>query len=109
MINTITIIGGCYGEECAFPRRQIYRGSGGRAAALLSGFGMKVELQTVLGSELKNEFLNIAKHLKYKIVSESSLNNDVWFRYRFPLGRPDIFGVQQLESWTKKIYLQIIF
>lgn len=88
MSMQLSIVGGCYGEECAFPRRQLFRGSAGRAAALISGLGVEVRLHTVLGNGLAKEFAGLADHFGYELIDTPS-DADVWFRYRFPLGRPD--------------------
>ncbi|HCF3113654.1 TPA: hypothetical protein NIC08_006226, partial [Pseudomonas aeruginosa] len=88
MSMQLSIVGGCYGEECAFPRRQLFRGSAGRAAALISGLGVEVRLHTVLGNGLVKEFVGLADHFGYELIDTPS-DADVWFRYRFPLGRPD--------------------
>ncbi|MFL9867601.1 PfkB family carbohydrate kinase [Paraburkholderia fungorum] len=90
MSSAIAIVGGSYGEDCSFPRRQMFRGSGGRAAAVLSSLGTKVCLHTVLGKGLANEFSAVAKLFGYELAATSS-SLDIWFRYRFPLGRPDIY------------------
>lgn len=90
MSAQLSIIGGCYGEECAFPRRQLYRGSAGRAAAIISGLDVEVRLHTVLGAGMAEEFKRQADHFRYELISTPG-RADVWFRYRFPLGRPDLY------------------
>lgn len=87
---TVTVVGGSYGEECCFPRRKIFRGSGGRSAALLSSLGVDTELFTSTGPDLASEFQNIARNFKYKLHAHKC-PSDIWFRYRYPLGRPDIY------------------
>lgn len=89
MTAAITVIGGSYGELCNFPRREIYRGSGGRAAALLSGLGVDVNLFTTTGPLLAERFSEIAKLLNYQLHASPSVA-DIWFRYRHPLAQPDI-------------------
>lgn len=86
----LSIVGGCYGEECAFPRRQIYRGSAGRSAAIISGLDVEVRLHSVLGPGLSEEFQRLANHFRYELISTPG-RADIWFRYRFPLGRPELF------------------
>lgn len=90
MKPVLTVVGGSYGEECCFPRRKIFRGSGGRSAALLASLGVNTELFTATGPELSSEFEKIAQNLKYKLHTWKC-PSDVWFRYRYPLGRPDIY------------------
>lgn len=89
MTAAITVVGGTYGEECCYPRRKIFRGSGGRAAAILKSLGATVELHSVVGPQLGGEFSAIAQQIGYSHVPYSG-TDDVWFRYRHPLGRPDI-------------------
>lgn len=97
--NTIAVIGGTYGEECAFPRRQNYRGSGGRAAALLASLGAQVTLETFTGPQLGSVAKVIAKDLGYTLNARPN-TQDVWFRYRFPLGTPSIhyLGDRSLDA-----------
>lgn len=93
MRRTLTVVGGAYGEECSFPRRIVFRGSGARAAAVLVNLGrdsgIDVALFTATGPTLGPEFVSIAKHLGYTLHARQR-TSDVWFRYRYPLGRPDI-------------------
>ena len=89
MTAAVTVVGGAYGEVCSFPRKEIYRGSGGRAAALLSSLGVEVELVTATGPLLAARFSEIAAVLKYKLTASVS-SGDIWFRYRHPLAQPDI-------------------
>jgi len=88
--SDIAVVGGSYGEECAFPRRQVYRGSGGRAAAVISSLGVDVQLHTATGPHLANIFSSIANRLNYKLVAVQAAT-DIWFRYRFPLGRASVY------------------
>lgn len=90
MRRAITVVGGAYGEECSFPMRQVLRGSGGRAAALLSSLGAQVTLATITGPELGSEFTNIAKYLGYKLDARPG-TQDIWFRYRYPQAHPIIY------------------
>lgn len=47
-MRNVTVVGGVYGEECAFPLRKQVFGSAGRAAAALSTVFESVNLHTVL-------------------------------------------------------------
>ncbi|MDB0510980.1 PfkB family carbohydrate kinase [Ralstonia solanacearum] len=85
----MVVVGGTYGEECAFPRRQSYRGSGGRAAALLASLGAQVTLETYVGPQLGPIMKAIAGDLGYTLNARQT-SHDIWFRYRFPLGKPTI-------------------
>ena len=87
--SPITVVGGSYGEECAYPRLQLYRGSGGRAAALLSSLKVKVSLHTITGPQLTSIFESIASKLEYTLIAHHG-SEDIWFRYRHPLGKPTI-------------------
>jgi hypothetical protein len=97
MSKPIAVIGGAYGEECSFPPRQVYRGSGGRAAAILASLGAKVALSTVTGPQLKATFESIAARMGYELNAHPRLQ-DIWFRYRYPLARPTIFPVDLAKS-----------
>jgi len=97
MNKPVVVIGGSYGEECSFPARQIFRGSGGRAAAILSSLGAQVVLSTVTGPLLTSTFQNIAAKLGYTLDAYPG-PQDIWFRYRHPLGRPTIFPREIAES-----------
>jgi len=96
---TITVVGGSYGEECAYPPRRVYRGSGGRSAAVLSSLGANVTLDTITGPVLSTTFSDIAKILGYNLNSRSG-HEDIWFRYRHPLGHPSIYPVEPLKLAT---------
>jgi hypothetical protein len=91
------VVGGSYGEECSFPLRQIYRGSGGRASAILVSLGARVVLSTVTGPLLTPIFQDIAAKVGYKLDAYAG-QQDIWFRYRHPLARPLIFPVQIAKS-----------
>lgn len=97
MTTPITVIGGSYGEECAFPRSIVYRGSGVRAASVLAGFGNNVTLNTVTGPVLRREFSDICKR-KGIALNAATSNADVWFRYRHPLSMPDIHPCSPLVT-----------
>ncbi|CAG0979310.1 hypothetical protein MTYP_01667 [Methylophilaceae bacterium] len=86
---SIVVVGGSYGEDCAFPRKQLFRGSGGRAAALLASLKVPITLHTTTGPQLSEFFQSIATKLGYKLNAHP-WPNDIWFRYRHPLGEPSI-------------------
>src|ERR1019366_3907313 len=90
MTAEITVIGGSYAEECSFPRSIVYRGSGMRAASVLAGLGDRVTLNTVNGPGLRTEFADICT--RKKITAQvTTADSDIWFRYRHPLSKPDIY------------------
>lgn len=89
---SINVIGGAYGETCAFPRMEVYRGSGGRAAAMLSSLGVSVTFHTQIGPALLPFFEGMAMEFSYSLHAVKR-NEDIWFRYRHPLGQPTIHPV----------------
>jgi hypothetical protein len=95
--STITVVGGSYGEECAYPRLQLYRGSGGRAAAVLASLNAKVTLHTITGPKLTPIFESIASNLGYTLVAHPGAD-DIWFRYRHPLGKPTIHYCLNIDN-----------
>lgn len=102
MIPVLSVVGGSYGEECAFPRRRTLRGSGGRAAALLSSMGVQTTLHTAVGPDQLQQAQSLALHLGYELQSVRS-EQSVWFRYRFPLGRPDIYPSQIAKTGQRAV------
>lgn len=95
--SPIIVVGGSYGEECAYPRLQLYRGSGGRAAAVLASLNAKVTLHTTTGPKLAPVFESIASNLGYTLVAHPGAD-DIWFRYRHPLGKPTIHYCLNIEN-----------
>ncbi len=91
MTKHISIVGGAYYEECCYPRRQLFRGSGVRGAVLLSSLDCTVDLNTACGN-YTNEFKDLAEHLKFKLSIESKIN-DISFRYHHPLSAPSIINI----------------
>jgi Nucleoside 2-deoxyribosyltransferase/pfkB family carbohydrate kinase len=107
----LVIVGGSYGEECAYPRLQLYRGSGGRAAALLASLKVKVSLHTITGPQLTSIFQTIASKLNYKLVAHHGIE-DIWFRYRHPLGKPTLLhslDISNLEIPTINSELALVY
>jgi len=87
--NDITVVGGFYGEECSYPPRVIYRGSGGRAASTLRGLGASVKLVTSVGPSLKDAAVEIAKQRGFALCAADKAT-DIWFHYAHPLAAPSI-------------------
>ena len=56
-MSAISVIGGVYGEECAFPLRKQVFGSAGRAAVALSPHFDSVALHTVLSDQAASKAL----------------------------------------------------
>jgi nucleoside 2-deoxyribosyltransferase len=90
MTASIVVVGGSYAEDCSFPRSIIYRGSGMRAACILAGLGNSTTLHTVTGPALASDFEDIAKR-KGIALEATSGPADIWFRYRHPLAKPDVY------------------
>jgi hypothetical protein len=90
MTQDLTVVGGSYGEECCFPRHSTYRGSGFRAAITLSGLSGAVTLHTVTGPALSEDFSDLANINEFAITATRGAD-DIWFRYRHPLARPEIY------------------
>lgn len=91
--KTIAVVGGAYGEECSFPRTNMLRGSGGRAAAFLGNLHQNVEFHTKLGDKLKEQFESISRTIGYSLKIRSR-EQDIWFRYKHPVGKPSIYFPQ---------------
>lgn len=105
--TSITVIGGAYGEACAYPSRQVYRGSGGRAAAILSSLGATTTLTTAIGPQLRAKFESIAANLSYTLNVKPKLD-DIWFRYRHPLGQPTLYpAVSQKLTWDQPVQTEL--
>ena len=101
--SSITVVGGAYGEVCSYPSRQVYRGSGGRASAVLSSLGAKTTLTTAIGPQLKSKFEKIAENLSYKLDAITR-SEDIWFRYRHPLGVPTLYpALPKKLTWGKHV------
>lgn len=91
MPNSISVVGGSYFEECSYPRKRLSRGSGGRAASLLSSWKQNVTFHTFLGPDLKPIFDDLATSFQFKLNSYSK-ESDISFRYRHPMSPPSIHG-----------------
>ncbi|OOE36202.1 hypothetical protein BZG05_01590 [Salinivibrio kushneri] len=91
MSNPISVVGGSYFEECNYPRKCLSRGSGGRAASLLSSWLKDVTFHTYLGPDLKPIFDDFATSFQFKLQAYSK-ESDICFRYRYPLSIPSIHG-----------------
>lgn len=97
----IEVVGGAYIEECSFPRRQIFRGSGGRAAAFLGSVGVETTLNTQLGYQSGPEFRDLAKRLGYSIKCIQD-RPEIIFRYDYPLAAPKIYTTPSETAQPKE-------
>lgn len=61
-----------------------------RAASILAGLASAVTFCTVTGPGLTSDFEAIAKRKGITLKSQSG-SVDVWFRYRHPLAKPDVY------------------
>lgn len=102
MSDSIVVVGGAYGEECAYPRKKIYRGSGGRASAFLSSIGVNTDFHTYLGKDLLPTFKEISRSFGFALIIEEK-DSDIWFRYRHPLSKPTILNPLSSIKANKKI------
>jgi hypothetical protein len=82
------VVGGLYKELCTIPQWSATFGSGGRAAAVISGFCEKVVLHTYT-EEFCNEGIVFLTHLNVEVVATLRPSNIV-FAYFHPLSRPFI-------------------
>lgn len=89
-MTPIAVVGGMYAEDCAYPRSEILRGSGLRAASVLTGLGSPANLHTVTGPALADDFHAIAVRKGIELHASAG-PEDIWFRYRHPLAKPDIY------------------
>ena len=101
--NTIAVVGGAYGEECSYPRNKVaYRGSGGRASTFLSCIGVETIFHTILSESLLPKFKRISKTYGFSLQYQSK-DSDIWFRYRHPLSKPNIYHQSLTTSKLEKI------
>ncbi len=82
------VVGGLYKELCTIPQWSATFGSGGRAAAVISGFSEKVILHTY-AEDISNEGISSLKQLGVEVITNLRSSNIV-FAYFHPLSRPYI-------------------
>ncbi|EJL6779699.1 PfkB family carbohydrate kinase [Vibrio mimicus] len=110
MTNNINIVGGAYFEECCYPRRQLFRGSGVRAAVLLNDLGCAIKLNTACG-DFACEFKDLSDHLGFQL-SFVPKDKDISFRYQHPLAIPNIINIPNepiIYSETIQSELALVF
>lgn len=85
----ISVVGGCYAEQCAVPAWNHIYGSAGRAAAAISSRGAAT-LHTLLSTKFENDFLfsMAACEVSHQF---SSVNCSITFDYLHPLAAPTIY------------------
>jgi Nucleoside 2-deoxyribosyltransferase/pfkB family carbohydrate kinase len=89
-MNTVAVVGGVYGEECAFPLRKQIFGSAGRAAIALSSCFESVTLRTLIPDHVASRVLPIFDSQGVNVVN---LNSDqfISFEYLHCLADPQIY------------------
>ena len=88
------VVGGIYYEQCIAPEWNSYYGSGGRAAAALSGFGEPIVLHAFAPLEQREQMGLSLQTFGFEIVfynSEASFA----FSYFHPLSRPTYYAYPQ--------------
>lgn len=86
----IDIIGGAYEEICAFPQKNIYRGSGTRAANFLSSLGIMTSFYTLTDKKSSEHFKRISSKFNYSLQEIGIRKEEISFYYRHPLATPVI-------------------
>jgi hypothetical protein len=82
------VVGGLYKELCTIPYWNATFGSGGRAAAVISGFFKNVTLHTY-AKDASNEGIAFLKRLGIDVIAKPR-GADIAFAYFHPLSRPYI-------------------
>jgi nucleoside 2-deoxyribosyltransferase len=94
----LAIVGGIYFERCIEPTWQKLFGSGGRAAASISGRGINVTVSGAIGDREREEAENLAADFGFELrlaISSSSIR----FEYVHSLSTPEVFpNPQQLKQ-----------
>lgn len=82
--SLLTVVGGTYGERCAFPRYSEIYGSGLRAAAALAASGANIQFHTVADPAFeKNVEMKAATHGFALAITPTA--RAIWFSYLHPL------------------------
>jgi nucleoside 2-deoxyribosyltransferase len=90
-MNALTVVGGVYRERCRFPvRTDDTWGSGGRAAAVIAGLGLKVILHSPVDARNAPMLAALAENFKFQTV-EASVKTSPEFRYDHGLSTPVIW------------------
>ena len=90
MSNEIAVVGGVYRERCRLPdNNDEVWGSGGRAAAVLSGLGFKVKLHTVVDAGTEPVLFSLAASFGFNVAEERILTT-LQFQYDHALATPVI-------------------
>lgn len=86
---SVAIIGGVYRERCGWPGWNQLFGSGGRAAAAISGLGSTIELHSCASAAVAKEFADVAELYGFSFHPQVSLQQ-IAFDYVHPMSIPQI-------------------
>jgi Nucleoside 2-deoxyribosyltransferase/pfkB family carbohydrate kinase len=90
-MNAISVVGGVYRERCRLPIRSDETwGSGGRAAAVIAGLGLKVVLHSPVDSRTAPILSRLAESFKFQTAAVS-VDISPEFRYEHGLSVPIIW------------------
>lgn len=89
MASELTIVGGIYREECAYPRRSTVRGSAGRAALIAKSLGAKVTLRYRAPPELDEVVRAIMVPREIRCERAGACRGAT-FAYAHPLAIPNV-------------------
>ena len=91
MSGRISVIGGVYRERCRLPDgSDEIRGSGGRAAAVISGLGVETHLHTAVDKEFEPSARSLAETFDFGI-SMTPVSQSLEFRYDHALAEPVVW------------------
>src|SRR5258708_30045061 len=97
-MSSLTVVGGVYRERCRLPvRSNEFWGSGGRAAAVISGLGLEVTLHCPVDDRGRAMLASLAEAFKFETV-ETSVQVCPEFRYDHGLSTPVIWPPVLPES-----------
>jgi nucleoside 2-deoxyribosyltransferase len=86
----VSVVGGLYVERCVEPKWNEIFGSGGRAAAVLAGFGAETRLHTYVPEVLRADAAGLANAYGFTLDERAS-DVEVSFDYMHSLATPLIF------------------
>lgn len=91
MSQRISVIGGVYRERCRLPSgSDEIQGSGGRAAAVLSGLGVEAHLHTAVDQEFEFSARSLAETFGF-CISITPVSQSLEFRYDHALAEPVVW------------------
>lgn len=97
-MNALTVVGGVYRECCRHPvRTDETWGSGGRAATVVAGLGLKVTLHSPIDARNKAMIASLAENFNFQIV-EATVKISPEFHYEHGLSTPVIWPPHVSET-----------